>query len=334
MQLAGLVAFLCAACAGAPEPAVPVAESGFVQIGGIQQWISVRGADRDNPVLLILHGGPGMTNAPYAPAMAGWEQDFTVVDWDQRGAGKTFARDRIGQGEITIERLAQDGVEVAEHLRKRLGKRKVALLAMSAGSVIGLRMAQDRPDLFSAYVGTGQFIDAVEADAVGYRLTLARARAAGNAEAVAALEKLGPPPWSKPTDRSAAKGWAGRTTPPSDPASRMNVPNMFRALPGFVEQDLRDATEGYRFVEAALFPVLAKTDVRAFGMTYRIPVYIFQGKDDLNTPTELVVRWQQEIAAPAKDILIVENASHGAFYTHADQLGAFLREKLKPQAGR
>jgi len=205
---------------------------------------------------------------------------------------------------------------------------------MSAGSVIGLKMVQERPDLFSAYVGTGQFINAVEADAVGYRLTLERARATKNAEAVAALEALGPPPWSKPTDRSAAKGWAGRTTPASDPASRMNVPNMFKALSDYTDADINNATEGYRFVEAALFPELANLDVRKFGMRYRVPVFIFQGKDDLNTPTELVVRWIDDIEAPRKKILLIDNASHGAFYTHADQLGPFMVENVKPVAGR
>lgn len=313
----------------------PVAESGFVRIGGIEQWISIHGENRDNPVLLILHGGPGFTNAPYAPAMEPWRSDFIVVDWDQRGAGRTFGRNKTeGHGELSFDRLALDGIEVAEHLRTRLGKRKIVVLAMSAGSVTGLKMIQARPEVFSAYVGTGQFIDAHEGDAVGYRLTLERARAAGNSEAVSALEAMGPPPWSDPKNRSAAKGWAGRTTPASDPASRMNVPTMLRALPDYTELDIRNASEGYAFSDPALFPQLSSFNVRSLGMRFSVPIFIFQGAGDLNTPTELVVRWFNEIEAPAKKISVIENASHGAFYTHARELGRFLSETVGPVARR
>jgi pimeloyl-ACP methyl ester carboxylesterase len=315
--------------------ATPVAESGFVRIGGIDQWISIQGESRDNPVLLIVHGGPGFTNAPYAPAMAPWRAAFTVVDWDQRGAGRTFGRNKAtGHGEMTFDRLARDGVEVAEHLRTELGKKKIVVLAMSAGSVTGLKMVQARPELFSAYFGTGQFIDAHEGDAVGYRLTLERARAAKNSEAVGALEAIGPPPWADPKNRSAAKGWAGRTTPASDPASRMNVPNMLKALPDYTDADIRNATDGYAFSDPALFPQLSMFNVRSLGMRYRAPIFIFQGAGDLNTPTELVVKWFDEVEAPAKKIMIVENASHGAFYTHARELGRFLSETVRPLAMR
>jgi pimeloyl-ACP methyl ester carboxylesterase len=337
--LAAMAGFLGSAGCVASErqPAtvesMPVAESGFVRIGGIDQWISMHGDDRNNPVLLIVHGGPGFTNAPYAPAMEPWRRAFTVVDWDQRGAGRTFGRNRTGgHGEMTFDRLALDGIEVAEHLRARLGKKRIAVLAMSAGSVTGLKMVQARPDLFSAYVGTGQFIDAHEGDAVGYRLTLERARATGNAEAITALEAIGPPPWSDPKNRSAAKGWAGRTTPASDPASRMNVPTMLRALADYTESDIRNATDGYAFSDPALFPQLSSFNVRSLGLRYRVPIFIFQGAGDLNTPTELVVRWFNEIEAPAKEIRVIENASHGAFYANADDLGRLLSEAVRPVA--
>jgi pimeloyl-ACP methyl ester carboxylesterase len=325
-----------ASCAGlTPKPSGPVAEQGFVPVGGIDQWISINGADRSNPVLLILHGGPGMTNAPYAPAMAAWQAHFTLVDWDQRGAGRTFGRNRdAGHGEMTLDRLAKDGIEVAEHVRRRLGKKKLAIFAMSAGSVTGLKMISERPDLFAAYVGSGQFIDAAEGDEIGYRLTLERARRTQNAEAVAALEAIGPPPWSDSRKRSSAKGWAGRTTPATDPASRMNVPSMLRSLPDYTEEDIRNAGAGFNFSEPALFPQLSRTSVWSLGRRYQVPVFVFQGKDDLNTPTELVSRWIGSIDAPAKKLMIVENASHGAFFTHANELGRFLSETVKPEALR
>jgi hypothetical protein len=62
----------------------------FVKIGGIYQWVTIRGQDRENPVMLIMHGGPGVATSPLALYTLGWERDFTLVQWDQRGAGKTL----------------------------------------------------------------------------------------------------------------------------------------------------------------------------------------------------------------------------------------------------
>src|SRR5919106_1953344 len=153
-------------------------EQAFVQIGGIEQWISIRGQNRDNPVILVLHGGPGVSNAPFAPAFIPWEKDFTIVQWDQRGAGRTFGRNGAqGTGVLSIDRLTQDGIALTQHLRSRLQKDKIVLFALSFGSVIGLNMVQARPELFAAYVGSGQFINAADGDALGYRLTLEQARA-------------------------------------------------------------------------------------------------------------------------------------------------------------
>src|SRR5688572_30332877 len=196
----------------------------FVQIGGIEQWISIRGQHRDNPVILVLHGGPGVSNAPFAPAFIPWEKDFTLVEWDQRGAGRTFGRNGAqGTGLLSIDRLTQDGIELTQHLRSHLQKQKVILFALSFGSVIGLKMVQARPELFAAYVGSGQFVNAADGDLLGYQLTLAQARPAGNSEAIKALEAIGPPPWPDVKTRSAAKGWATRMTKEDDPASKMNV---------------------------------------------------------------------------------------------------------------
>ena len=329
------LSFVGLASAAGAKGSDPIAEAGFVRIGGIDQWISIHGDHRDDPVLLILHGGPGMTNAPFAPAMEGWRRHFIVVDWDQRGAGRTFGRNRAtGHGEMTFGRLTRDGLEVAEHLRGRLHKRRIAVFGVSAGSVVGLSMVQARPELFSAYVGSGQFVDGGEADAIAYRRTLERATATGNAEAVKALTELGPPPWAVAGRGNAVRGWVGRTTPLSDPATRMNVPNMLRALPDYTPADMQDALDGFTFSSQALAAERDRLGVRSLGTRFAVPIYIFQGAGDLNTPTELVARWFAEIRAPAKKMVVVENASHGAFFTHADQLGALLAETVAPVARR
>jgi len=105
--------------AGAQRAAAPKAidEQTFVRVGGIEQWISIRGNNRDNPVILILHGGPGVSNAPFAPAFIPWEKHFTLVEWDQRGAGRTFGRNGPeGTGVLSLDRLTQDGIELTPQM--------------------------------------------------------------------------------------------------------------------------------------------------------------------------------------------------------------------------
>src|SRR5215471_17993189 len=173
-----------------------VDERGFVEIGGIQQWITVRGEDRANPVLLILHGGPGAALSAVSFALfPGLERHFTVAHWDQRGAGRTFGRNgRHGSGDVTITRMTRDGIEVAEHLCARLGKPRIYLCGISWGSVLALGMVGDRPDLFAAYVGTGQIVDMLGGERFAYRTLLTRAREGGQKTAISALELIGPPP--------------------------------------------------------------------------------------------------------------------------------------------
>src|SRR5690242_6035172 len=144
-------------------------ESSYVRIGGIGQWISVRGEDRANPVILEIHGGPGASNLIFTPRTRAWERHFTIVRWDMRGAGKTFAAGGPeGQGELTLDRLYEDALEVTDHIRTRLNVDKVILLANSFGTVIGLRLARDHPERYSAYVGTDQNIVGGDRDTSAY----------------------------------------------------------------------------------------------------------------------------------------------------------------------
>jgi pimeloyl-ACP methyl ester carboxylesterase len=131
-------------------------EAMYVKIGGIEQWITIRGEDRKNPALLLLHGGPGDATNPWGyAAFRSWLKYFTVVQWDQRGAGRTLGRNGAASAStITIEQMVRDGVELAELLRKKLGKEKLVLVGHSWGSILGVFMAKGRPELFYAFVGT------------------------------------------------------------------------------------------------------------------------------------------------------------------------------------
>src|SRR5215475_6430405 len=133
-----------------------------VRIGGIDQWVSIRGRDKRNPVLLVIHGGPGYVLMPESWWMSrDWEEYFTVVHWDQRGTGKALLINDPAKlvPTMTLARSVADAEEMVGWLRKEFGKRKLFVLAHSAGTYAGLQLALRHPDWLHAYIGVGQMAD-------------------------------------------------------------------------------------------------------------------------------------------------------------------------------
>lgn len=171
-----------------------IQEGMYVKIGGIDQWLQIRGEDRSNPVILFVHGGPGGSTIPMSSAWRPWEKYFTVVQWDQRGAGRTFRMtgDSVAST-MTLAQMTQDGVEVAEFLRAHLHKDRIILIGHSWGSFLGIHIVKQRPELFQAYVGTGQVVGRQtfekSFDLVVIRLK-GLAQAAGNQQALSELATI------------------------------------------------------------------------------------------------------------------------------------------------
>src|SRR5829696_5673127 len=201
-----------------------IVEERFVRIGGVDQWIQLRGEDRDNPVLLVLHGGPGWPNAVFTLPLRPWEQHFTVVQWDHRGAGKTLGRNgKAGSGQMTFDCRVADAIELIEFLRQHLGVDKVVVLAESMGTLTGLPLALRRPDLVHALVATDLYVAMAANEARKYQLTMDRLRAAGNTKGVAALEAIGADPARWDLEAwNTNMAWAFRTNVPT--------PNLDRRL--------------------------------------------------------------------------------------------------------
>ena len=170
----------------------------FVSIGGLRQWIQVRGEDRHNPVILFVHGGPAMSMIPFTyRSMQAWEKYFTIVQWDQRGAGRTYVlnggADETAAG---MDQIIDDGIRVSEFTRTLLHKDRIIVLGESWGSAVALEMARTRPDLFYAYVGTGQSVDMPRTQTMTYELLLERVRSEHDEKASSQLVSIGPPPYA------------------------------------------------------------------------------------------------------------------------------------------
>lgn len=307
-------------------------QRGFVEIGGIEQWITVRGQDRSNPVLLILHGGPGAALSAVSFALfQGLEKHFTVVHWDQRGAGRTFGRNgRRSSGELTIARMTQDGIELVEHLCVRLGKPNIFLCAISFGSVLALGMIRARPDLFAAYVGTGQIVDMLGGERFAYRTLLSRARACGRKAAIAALELIGPPPFGAGRTRRIWQQWLLDFAPASECRAMREMPFLLLTAPRTSLRDVWHTIAGVFFSYTRLFRSLMEYRAEPYGWTFRIPMYFLHGSDDLQTPTQLVHDFVHRIRAPKKALIALEGGGHLVIRSMGNEFVQELVARLKP----
>ena len=308
-------------------------EASFVPIGGIEQWITIRGQDRSNPVILFVHGGPGDTTNPYSmPYFAAWEKVFTVVQWDERGAGKTFGRSGPSvKPTMTLDRLAQDGVEVTEYLRSHMGKRKIILVAHSFGTILGLRMVQARPDLFFAYVGTGQVADETREYTIAYNALLKKAESTHNDEAIEELKAIGLPPYPDWKGYQVQRKWANRF----EHADEFLAGTMALSLstPGYTVCDLNDNIDGQSFSGDALVPQARSATMKDLGLKFALPMFFFEGTEDFTTPTTLAREYLNALHAPVKEFVPIPGG-HFAVFMNSDEFLRQLMARVRPLAAK
>lgn len=325
-------AALFASCATGSDaqPISRLEEASFVTFGGIEQWVTIRGDDSQNPVLLVVHGGPADTLSPYIEEFAPYEADFTVVQWDQRGAGRTYGRYKDATPDLTLDRVAQDGVELAEYLVEHLGTEKVLLLGHSWGSVVGVEMVKRRPDLFAAYVGTGQVSSAAMIRDEQVRFVAAIADVTGDEGLQAALDRLEVVNAADPEqvlanldDLRAFNRTLRSHLNPSDAAWLGNL--LVRAQEVSTPQEFEDAGAGMSFSGRALFEATLAEDLFTTAARLDVPAFVIQGRSDLFTPTAGAVAWFEALDAPKKELTIIEGAGHFALVTHQDDVVAALR---------
>lgn len=284
----------------------------YLDIAGRPQWVAVRGRDRANPALMFV-GGAGAGFAGIAPFFAPWEGDFTLIHWDQPGGGFT------GGSPVSYAALSAMCAEVAGAVSGRFGLGRLALLATSGGTVTGLRALAARPELFSAYIGTGQVVHRGRQEQLSYEMLLDRARVASDAEAVEKLTEIGPPPYANPTGDLVKSAYANAPTP-AEAAEWAAVvalgppqPGARHASPDAPVGDPRAA--GFA-AYVATKDELAAFDARALGTSFGVPLHVIQGEDDAHTVTSEVIPWAFEVGA---SLQLIPGAGH---------LSVFLREPM------
>jgi pimeloyl-ACP methyl ester carboxylesterase len=308
-----------------------IVERGFVRINGIDQYITIRGEDRRNPVLLILAGGPGNTLVSLAQVFRPWEKYFTIVQWDQRGAGKTFEQNgETGEGPMTIAQMTSDGVSLTEYLCARLHKTQIIVLGDSWGTTLGVHMVRARPELFSAYVGTGQVVGKEEKEAYLYAAILKKVRAAHDAASLAELERIGAPPYRSQQDLLVERDVSQRYDIDSEKNLRSAMTPVVLFAPDFTLFDIYTMARYDNFASNAMYKELIGFDVRNLGSDYAVPMFVFNGDKDAVTPIIFAKAWFDTIRAPKKAFVILKGGGHSAMLTMPDVFLHELVTRVRP----
>lgn len=311
-----------------------IEEAGFVPIAGIDHYLTIRGRWRSNPVLVFLHGGPGGIQTIFNTLTIPWEHHFTIVQYDQRGSGKTVARSGPpGQGELTLPRLEEDARAVIEYVRGRLGVDRVILVASSAGSTFGLRLAADHPELLHAYVGVDQN-STPDSAALQYAGTLGWLERRGQRRGMRIVAGIGPDYtcWTEAEFDTLVR-WTIKANP--------HVPDMVRDVfapamltsPLHSLSELRKVAKGMQDSMRALYPELVAFDARDVGTRFRIPFFVVQGDADLVTPTAAVRAYVDGVTAPHKEFIVIARCGHLAAFSRPDDFLRVLVDHVLPATG-
>jgi len=302
-----------------------------VTINDSDQWITIRGQNKENPVLLFLSGGPGGSQlVTERRALGKLEESFIVVNWDQPGAGKSY--NAVDQKALTVDRYVNDGLALAAYLRDRFQKEKIFLLGESWGSALGVWMIQKEPDLFYAFGGTGQMVAFLENDLKCYQFAIDQARERGDTKKIQALEKQGPPPYYGKGTALKESAFLLETFRymNADPNISDDGFNTLQDLAGH-EYGLLDKVNWFRgllYTLDIVYPQLWEVDFRIQAPALEIPVYFLIGRHDVNAPPDLTEAYYQILQAPKKELIWFERSGHNPWVTEADLFSEVLVDRF------
>ena len=323
-----------------------------VKIGGVHQWLHIRGRNRDNPVLLYLHGGPGCPMIGYMDAIQRpWEDYFTVVHWDQRQSGKSYYTADDNNAPLTVKQFIEDTEEIIQYLRQYLKKDKLFVLGHSWGSVLGMHMVKSHAEWLHAYIGVGQVVNWLDNDRTNYERLLDHARKNNEKELVAKLELITP--------------FLDGNSPEREKIYVENCVFVRRELSRLAGETLMhhlfwDDTAGITNLDRAISPHLTLTDLsnsitgdeiavfrppytftkdfletdlpKELGFSFEVPIFFFSGRHDWHTPVVLSDKWFNQMNAPYKELIHFEESSHAVVNEEPGKVLTALVNKVLPFA--
>ena len=293
-------------------------------IGGVRQAVLTMDNDAAKPLLLIIHGGPGEPLTPFTDTLSGLEDRFVVCLWEQRGSGMSYAREEKSK-DLRVSQFVSDTIEATRFLLERFNREKLVLMGFSWGSLLGIFAASQAPELYSAYVGVGQLADQLSSEKDAYHTALERARQAGDKKSADTLEKIGPPPyWGKGSMKILMKERAVLRKYSGSPAKNLKMSHYFKkifACPYYTFSDKINFVRGM-MSGASLFSEVLELDILGAAPKISVPVYVMQGKHDMQTMPAQAKKLVDQLDAPKKGFFQFEKAGHSPL---DDDPAAFLK---------
>jgi len=306
-----------------------IAEVDYLHLGGLDQWVLIRGASLTNPPLILLHGGPGFSETHFFRHFnAPLETDFTVVYWDQRGSGKSF-ESKIPRASMTVEQFIADLDELVDAVCTRVGKTKVAIFGHSWGSALGVLYAARFPEKVAAYVGSGQVGDWPAGESSSYAFVLAEAQRLNYRRALRQLRAIGPPPhtaqnlWTQRTCLNRIEGNLRART-------LWNLGRIFLGTPELSIVDLPNLLRGFRFSLDAMWTEVSGMNLMELVPELQMPVFFFLGRRDHWVPSEISVAYFDGLIAPSKRLVWFEESGHEPFADEPAKFNVSLVELVRP----
>ncbi|WP_304519151.1 alpha/beta fold hydrolase [Clostridium estertheticum] len=293
-----------------------------VTLGDSDQWITIRGKNKNNPVLLFLAGGPGGTQlAATREQLKKLEDNYVVVNWEQPGAGKSMKA--IPLKSITPERYISDGHELTQYLCQRFKQKKIYVLGESWGSALGILLVQRYPELFSAFIGTGQMVEFVKTDVRMYNLVLKIAKERGDIKQIEKMKNQGLPPYY-------GKGMVWKFSTLSQYLTKYMTKNSEIERPGYntlseiggTEYGLYDKVSwmlGLVTTFNQVYPQLYNIDLSKQATKLDVPVYFMIGRHDVNASPEMAEEYFNAIKAPHKEFIWFEHSGHDPWRNEPDK---------------
>ncbi|MDO9574530.1 MAG: alpha/beta hydrolase [Candidatus Contubernalis sp.] len=307
-----------------------------VTLGDVEQWISIRGHDQNNPVLLFLHGGPGSSEMPMVRHFnSGLEEYFVVVNWDQRGTGKSYNPD-IPVESMNIEQFVSDTLELTHLLRERFNHEKIYLMGHSWGTIIGTPAVQRQPELYHAFIGVGQAVSFEEGEKISYNYTLNKAYDAGEEKAIKQLEDIGPPPYLGDdfhnrigVQRTWLQKFGGLDYTERNPTrSDINYVWFFLTAPEYSLRDTLNLLKGGQFSIRALWEELHQFNFIEEIPRLEVPVYFLLGRHDYVTVFKLVEQYYELLEAPHKELIWFDYSAHSPNFEEPERFVEVVTQKI------
>ncbi len=315
------------------EVAGSIAELTSVDTGGKELGLMIRGASTDNPVLLFLAGGPGGSErGAMRNHLEALEDTFTVATWDQLGTGTSYpALDPTDT--LTLAGQVDDTIEVTDYLRERFDQEKIYLLGQSWGSTLGVLAAQQAPDRYAAFIGTGQMVSQLDTDRIFYEDTLAWAEENGNDALADKLRDIGPPPYEAMLDYETALSYEHEVYP-YDHSPNAEGDGGFSEnflVPEYTLTDQVHLLGAFMDTFSVFYPQLQDIDFRETDTTFDVPVFFVQGANEADGRAEPFDEWYPMIEAPTKDVVVLDTSGHRPLFEQPDEFVDYMNNTVLAQ---